>query len=186
MKYFIISDIHGSIDALEKALCFFQKGNYDYLFILGDILNYGPRNGLPKGLDPIAVAGKLNGLRDRIIAVRGNCDSEVDQMLLNFPCLSDYAMVIDEGARIFLSHGHIYNPENMPKWKIDFFFSGHTHLWNLEKKEETVFCNTGSLTFPKGGKEPTFVDYEKGRVRIFSLEGNQIASYYSTLRHLIL
>ena len=97
MKYLIVSDIHGSLTALEQTLDFYRKEKCDMLLILGDVLNYGPRNGLPEGLNPKAIAERLNAMADKIVAVRGNCDSEVDQMLLDFPILSAYAVVVDNG-----------------------------------------------------------------------------------------
>jgi putative phosphoesterase len=95
MKYLIISDIHGSLPALDKALEFYREQKCDMLLILGDILNYGPRNGLPEGLDPKGIAERLNVMADNIVAIRGNCDSEVDQMLLSFPIMQDYALLVD-------------------------------------------------------------------------------------------
>ncbi len=171
MKYLIVSDIHGSLTALEKVLDFYSAQHCDMLCILGDILNYGPRNGLPDGLNPKGIAEKLNAMADQIIAIRGNCDSEVDQMLLEFPIMADYALLVDEGKRLFLTHGHIYNESHLPKGKSDFFFYGHTHLWKLEKQDETTVCNTGSITFPKGGNVPTFATYENGKVNIYQTDG---------------
>ena len=106
MKYLIVSDIHGSLPALEQVLAFYREQQCGMLCILGDILNYGPRNGIPQGLDPKGIAEHLNAMADEIVAIRGNCDSEVDQMLLDFPILSDYALLIDNGKRFFLTHGH--------------------------------------------------------------------------------
>jgi len=100
MKYLIVSDIHGCLPALEKVLQFYQEHRFDMLLILGDILNYGPRNGLPEGLNPKGIAERLNEMADEIVAIRGNCDSEVDQMLLNFPILSDYTLVVDNGKNV--------------------------------------------------------------------------------------
>lgn len=169
MKYMLISDIHGSETSLIKALEAFRQMKCDYLLILGDILYFGPRNSIPEGLNPKGVAALLNHISDKVIAIRGNCDAEVDQMLLDFPCMSDYALIMDEGKRLFLTHGHVYNEEIQPKGHFDFFFYGHTHLWKLEKKNDTVVCNVGSITFPKGGNLPTFAVYEKGRLSIHSL-----------------
>lgn len=135
MKYLIVSDIHGSLPALESVLDFFDKQGCDMLLILGDILNYGPRNRIPEGLNPQEIARRLNEMSDRIIAIRGNCDSEVDQMLLHFPILADYALVVDNRKKLFLTHGHIYHEEKMPLGKHDCFFYGHTHLWKLEKRK---------------------------------------------------
>lgn len=176
MKYQIISDIHGSVTALERALEFFDRERCDMLCILGDILNYGPRNGLPEGLDPKSVAARLNAMADKVVAVRGNCDSEVDQMLLDFPVLADYALLVDEGKKLFLTHGHIYNNDNRPKGKFDGLLYGHTHLWMLENSGDGVVCNTGSVTFPKGGNPPTFAMYEKGSISILGLDGAVLKS----------
>lgn len=179
MKYLLASDIHGSLPALEKVLTFYKANRCDMLLLLGDILNYGPRNGLPEGLDPIKIAERLNAMATDVIAVRGNCDSEVDQMLLDFPIMSDYVLVVDEGKRLCLTHGHIFNEKNPPKGKVDYLFYGHTHLWKLEQTEEKgIICNTGSVTFPKSQNEPTFAVYEKGNVTIYNLNGNQLKSLF--------
>lgn len=151
MKYLIVSDIHGSLPALEQVLAFYREQQCGMLCILGDILNYGPRNGIPQGLDPKGIAERLNAMAGEIVAIRGNCDSEVDQMLLDFPILSDYTLLVDNGKRFFLTHGHIYNEDRLPKGRFDCLFYGHTHRWKLERKEHTVVCNTGSITFPRMG-----------------------------------
>lgn len=176
MKYLIVSDIHGSLPALEQVLSFYHSQRCNMLCILGDILNYGPRNGLPDGLNPKEIAEKLNAMADEIIAIRGNCDSEVDQMLLQFPIMADYALLVDEGKRLFLTHGHVYNENQMPRGRNDFFFCGHTHLWKLEKQGETIVCNTGSITFPKGGNVPTFAVYEHGTVSVYQTDGTLLKS----------
>lgn len=168
MKYLLVSDIHGSAPQLRKVLDYFEQEKMDMLVILGDILNYGPRNGVPEGLDAQAIVEMLNPLSDRIIAVRGNCDSEVDQMLLNFPMMADYAMLVDNGTRYFLTHGHKYNEENMPM-ACDVFVYGHTHRQKIEKKGDVIVCNTGSITFPKDGNPPTFVTVENGTLTMHEL-----------------
>jgi len=177
MKYLIVSDIHGSLPALEQTLEFYRKERCDMLCILGDILNYGPRNGLPEGLNPKAIAELLNGMADEIVAVRGNCDSEVDQMLLNFPILSTYALIVDNGKKLFLTHGHIYNKENLPKGHFDAILYGHTHLWFLEDTASGIVCNTGSVTFPKGGNPPTFATYGNGSLSVYQLDGTLLKSH---------
>lgn len=174
MKYLIASDIHGSLPALQRILDFYREQHCDMLLLLGDILNYGPRNGIPEGLNPQQIAAQLNALADEIVCIRGNCDSEVDQMLLDFPILSDYALVVDNGKRLFLTHGHIYNETQLPKGRTDCLFYGHTHVWKLERAGSTVVCNTGSATFPKGGNSPTFATYEEGVVAIHSLDGQKL------------
>ena len=174
MKYMIISDIHGSELALTKALRIFHEAKCDYLLILGDILYHGPRNNLPEGWNPKGVVALLNPLADRIVSARGNCDAEVDQMLLEFPCLADHALVMDEGKRLFLTHGHVYNEEKMPKGKMDLFLYGHTHLWKLERAGDHVVCNAGSISLPKGGNPPTYVLYEQGQIAVFNLENREL------------
>jgi len=175
MKYLIVSDIHGCLPRLEKVISFFKENKYDMLLILGDILNYGPRNGVPEGLNAPGIVDLLNPLSDKIIAVRGNCDSEVDQMLLKFPMMADYCMVVENGKKLFLTHGHKYSPESRPQLGIDVFLSGHTHLWNLDRKDGILFCNTGSITFPKGGNPETFATLdEDGKLRVRLLDGTPL------------
>lgn len=172
MKYLLVSDIHGCLPRLEQVLNFYKQEHYDMLCILGDILNYGPRNCIPEGIDPKGIVERLNELKNEIIAIRGNCDAEVDQMLLEFPIMADYAMVVDGGQRLFLTHGHVYNEDNRPTLTHDIFVYGHTHLWKLEQTTKgDIVCNIGSITFPKGGKEPTFATYDNGVLRIRNLEG---------------
>lgn len=174
MRYLIVSDIHGSWPRLQQVLSHFDEMKMDMILILGDILNYGPRNGVPEGLNAPAIAEALNKLSDRIVAIRGNCDSEVDQMLLQFPILGDYSMVVDNGKKLFLTHGHKYNENNMPSLHCDAFLYGHTHLWKLEKVDGVTVCNTGSITFPKGGNQPTFATLTDGTLRVHTLDGNVI------------
>ena len=176
MKILFVSDIHGCLPTLQQVLSFYDREHYNMLCILGDILNYGPRNRIPEGIDPKGIVELLNARKHNIVAVRGNCDAEVDQMLLDFPIMADYALVVDNGRRLLLTHGHKYNKENMLPGKYDVVFSGHTHLWNLENEEGTVFCNTGSITFPKGGNVPTFAIYEDGVVEIHHLNGELLKS----------
>ena len=171
MKYLVVSDIHGSLPRLQQVLSFYREQQYDMLLILGDILNYGPRNGVPEGLDAPGIVAALNPLADRIVAVRGNCDAEVDQMLLKFPLMGDYAIVVIEGKRIFLTHGHNFGPD-IESPGYDVYFCGHTHLWQLEREGEKIVCNTGSITFPKGGNVPTFATIdEDGMIRMRELDG---------------
>ncbi|WP_077197000.1 phosphodiesterase [Prevotella ihumii] len=176
MKYLLVSDIHGCLPTLQTVLRFYDEHQCDMLCILGDILNYGPRNSIPEGIDPKGIVTLLNERAEDIVAVRGNCDGEVDQMLLNFPLLGDYLVLVDEGKKLFLTHGHIYNKEQLPKGKFDAIVYGHSHLWELTPQEGTMVCNTGSITFPKGGNEPTFMTYEKGVFTCYNLKGEALKS----------
>lgn len=181
MKILFLSDIHGSLPALEAALSYYDRHRFDLLVLLGDLLNYGPRNGLCPGLDPQRVAERLNERARNIVAVRGNCDSEVDQMLLNFPIQATYSLVVDEGRRFFVTHGHVYNEKKLPEGPAcDVMVYGHSHLFQLKPADpETgrpILLNTGSPTFPKGGNPPTFATYAQGMLAVRTLDGSAILS----------
>ena len=169
MKLLIVSDIHGSETAAVRAVELYKKENCDYAVLLGDVLYHGPRNPLPEGHNPKGVADALNSIKDRIIAVRGNCDAEIDQMLLDFPCMSDYALLIDEKRKLFFTHGHVYNPDNLPKlYGVNYFFYGHTHVSQIVKKDDLIICNPGSCSLPKDGKAPSVVIYNDGKLELYS------------------
>lgn len=175
MKYLLVSDIHGSLSSLEKVLHHFHSERCDMLCVLGDILNYGPRNRIPADIDPKGIAERLNAMNDRVIALRGNCDSEVDQMLLHTPMMSDYVLLADNGHRLFLTHGHVYNENNRPTLRCGAFIYGHTHLWKLHRADDgTVVCNLGSVTFPKNGNPPTFAIYDNATLTVCSLDGTPL------------
>ena len=173
MRAIIISDIHGSPVNLKKVLNRFEEEHFDYLIILGDILYHGPRNPLPEGYNPQEVVSLLNPHKERIIACRGNCEAEVDQMLLAFPCMSDYSLLIDGNITFFATHGHLYTYETFPKVaKKNVFLSGHTHLWVLEEKENVLVCNPGSITLPKENRPATYAVYENNTIAIVDFKGN--------------
>lgn len=176
MKILFVSDIHGSATALEKVLDIYARWGGEMLCIVGDIINYGPRNGLPDGLSPQLIVQRLNALSDQIVAVRGNCDSEVDQMLLSFPIMGDYAVVCDGRRRFLLTHGHkLLNDKGQAWFKADIVVTGHTHLWSLERDPDgTVFLNTGSPTFPKGGRQPTCALYDGKSIKVVSTDGETL------------
>lgn len=171
MKLFIISDIHGSLYYLKKVMEIFEKEKCDKLVILGDELYHGPRNPLPKDYSPKEVIEILNGYRDKIIAVRGNCDSEVDQMVLKYPIMSDYSMIYLDGKRIYLTHGHIYNKDNpLPMSSGDILIYGHFHIPMIEQKDGMLFLNPGSISLPKNNSEHSFAILEKNKFTIKNLE----------------
>lgn len=177
MKYLILSDIHGSRPILERILDFYRREHYDMLLLLGDVLNYGPRNGLPEGLDAQGIAKLLNDMAGDIVAVRGNCDSEVDQMLLRFPMMGDYAIVVADGIRLFLTHGHHYNVNDLPPFDFDVFVCGHSHLWQIEEDaEHRLIVNTGSPTFPKQERPATFATLDDGVISVRTLDGQVLKS----------
>lgn len=178
MKLLIVSDIHGSAEAAQAIACRVKAEMPDRIVLLGDLLYHGPRNPLPAGYDPLRVASILNGWKDRIVAVRGNCDSEVDQMVLEFPCRSDYALVEADGHLLYLSHGHIPGnaPDDLPLMcKGSAFVSGHTHVKTLERSGEVLLVNPGSPSLPKDDVA-SYAVYEGGVFRLKTLDGAVLAS----------
>lgn len=177
MKYMFASDIHGSASAMRKTKDIFLCEKADYLVLCGDLLYHGPRNDLPDEYNPKAVIEILNSLFDKIIAVRGNCDSEVDQMVLNFPMLCDYTLIFD-GIRMYVTHGHIYNQENPMKLsKGDFMISGHTHVLKCLEENGVTYLNPGSVSIPKENNPPSYMIYEDSTFKIKDLDGNIIKEY---------
>lgn len=176
MKIMVISDIHGSLYYLNKIIKIFKKNEYDYILILGDELYHGPRNDLPKEYNPKETAKVLNELRDKIIAVRGNCDAEVDQIMLEYPIMSDYTIILSNRKKIFATHGHIYNDEKMPYLsKGDIFLYGHTHIYRLELKNGIYILNPGSISLAKNGNENTYGVLENDVFYIKNLEEKEVA-----------
>ena len=168
MRFLIASDIHGAAEPAERISRIYRAGNFDRLLLLGDLLYHGPRNDLPGSYAPKKVIGILSELSDCITSVRGNCEAEVDQMVLPFPVLSESALVYADGLAIFLTHGHIWTPEKHPGG-IGAFFSGHTHIPLLEKRDGIIMLNPGSVSLPKGGYEPSYAVYDGGDIEILSL-----------------
>lgn len=170
MKIIFASDIHGSAYYAEKLAEKYKESGAKRLVLLGDILYHGPRNDLPKGYDPKKVIDILNGLKDDILCVRGNCDTEVDQMVLDFPIMADYALLLVDGKTIYLTHGHIYNPQNPPKMKKgDILMNGHTHVRAFEEYDGFTYINPGSVSIPKDGKGSGCILYENGKFEFIDL-----------------
>lgn len=150
MKFFIASDIHGSAYYCEKMLEAYKNEKADKLILLGDILYHGPRNDLPEGYAPKKVIEMLNPLKDEIVCVRGNCDAEVDQMVLDFPIMADYALLPVGDKTVFITHGHKFNKGNLPSLKKgDILLHGHTHVPVCEVYENFTYINPGSVSIPK-------------------------------------
>lgn len=175
MKLLVLSDIHGSVAGFKAAVAAGEREGADFLVIAGDFLNYGPRNVLPEGHAPADLAMLLNQHKERIIGVRGNCDSEVDQMLLEFPMMGDYAVVLVGGRRCFVTHGHVFGPDKLPPLsKGDVFVSGHTHIPVLEEKNGIYLLNPGSVSLPKGGSEAGYALISKQKIELKTLAGATI------------
>lgn len=159
MKWLIASDIHGSAYWCERMLELFKREKADVLVLLGDILYHGPRNELPRDYNPKKVIALLNDFANgtpceephRILCVRGNCDAEVDQMVLGFPIMADYGVIELGGRFVYLSHGHVYGEDNPPKLRRgDILIQGHTHVQRCVEKDGVLFLNPGSVSIPKG------------------------------------
>ncbi len=159
MKWLIASDIHGSAYWCERMLELFKREKADVLVLLGDILYHGPRNELPRDYNPKKVIAMLNDFANgtpcegphRILCVRGNCDAEVDQMVLGFPIMADYGVIELGGRFVYLTHGHVYGEDNPPKLRRgDILIQGHTHVQRCVEKDGVLFLNPGSVSIPKG------------------------------------
>ena len=179
MKWMIASDIHGSAFYCEKMLKAFKREQADKLLLLGDILYHGPRNDLPKGYAPKKVIELLNNIKEKILCVRGNCDAEVDQMVLQFPILADYALLVLDGKTFYATHGHVFNQDHLPPMQDgDILVHGHTHLLKAEKVETEcgtiTVLNPGSVSIPKGGNPNTYAILENGVFTIYSLDGEVV------------
>ncbi|MGR5127552.1 phosphodiesterase [Photobacterium swingsii] len=178
MKLFFASDLHGCAESTRTMLAAFEQSGAEHLILLGDVLNHGPRNALPAGYAPIEVAEQLNQYADRILAVRGNCDSDVDQMLLDFPMMADYNWVLlPTGRRLFLTHGHLYHADKHPRLRQgDVIVSGHTHLPVAQAHGDYFAFNPGSTTIPRGEHQASFGLLEDNKLSVVSFTGETLCS----------
>ncbi|MBO5289249.1 MAG: phosphodiesterase [Spirochaetales bacterium] len=178
MKLMIASDIHGSAFYCDKMLNTFAKENPERLLLLGDLLYHGPRNDLPKNYEPKKVIRMLNGIKDKIICVRGNCEAEVDQMVLEFPVLSESLLMFLDNRLIFATHGHIYNKDKLPALQPgDVFLQGHTHIPVLGKIGDNFFMNPGSVSIPKENSEHSYMIYENQSFTLKNLDGKILSDF---------
>ena len=178
MKLMIASDIHGSAYYCEKLLAAWKKENPDKLLLLGDILYHGPRNDLPKDYAPKQVISMLNEMKDEILCVRGNCEAEVDQMVLEFPVLADYCILYEAGHMIFATHGHVHNEKNVPPLKKgDVLLHGHTHIPKCTEHETYTYINPGSVSIPKEESVHSYMTLENGVFTWKTLDGEAYQTY---------
>ena len=176
MKFIIASDIHGDFESAKSLITVFEKEHASKLIILGDILYHGPRNDLPKSYNPKKVINLLNNYKDHIISVRGNCDAEVDQMVLDFPIMRENRYIEVDGLRIFATHGHHFDEKNPPLLSNgEILLHGHTHIPKCVKFNNDNYClNPGSISIPKNGFKPSYMLYENRRFTILSFDGDVI------------
>ena len=179
MKLMFASDLHGSAYYARKVAELYQKEKAEKLILLGDLLYHGPRNDLPRDYAPKEVIALLNGLKNEILAVRGNCEAEVDQMVLEFPVMADYAqLVLEDGRTLFLTHGHLFNPENLPPLRKGSVFAfGHVHVKHGEWKGDIAVVNPGSVSIPKDGTH-SYMVYENGVFTAYNLENGEEISRF--------
>ena len=176
MKWMIASDLHGSAYYCRKMLEAFEREGADRLFLLGDLLYHGPRNDLPREYAPKEVIPLLNGKKEKLLCVRGNCDAEVDQMVLEFPVLADYAVLPVERRLIYATHGHIYNVKNLPPLAPgDVLLHGHTHVpaWT-EFGQGNLYLNPGSVSIPKENSRHSYMTLEGNTMQWKELESSAV------------
>lgn len=174
MKYMIASDIHGSAFYCKEMLKAFERENADKLILLGDVLYHGPRNDLPKEYAPKEVIALLSEIKDKILCVRGNCDGEVDQMVLPFPIMADYGILSVNNKTIYFTHGHNHNIEKCPPLSTgDILLHGHTHVpaWQ-EFGKGNLYLNPGSVSIPKENSVNSYMTLENGKFLWKDFDGN--------------
>lgn len=178
MKLMFASDIHGSYAAAKKIKSAYESEKAEKLVLLGDLLYHGPRNPLPDEYAPQKVFELLNEMKDELLCVRGNCDSEVDQMVCQFSMMADYALINNDGSTMLITHGHIFGTSNpAPVKKGDIIISGHTHVPKAEVENGNVFLNPGSAALPKENFAKSYMVYENNKFTIKDFDGNIIMEY---------
>ncbi len=176
MKLLFFSDSHGMADCLKKLFEHAEQLSADRLIFLGDALYHGPRNGVPDGYNPTETVTLFNANKDKILAVRGNCDADVDQMMLEFPVLCDRAEILTENARFFLTHGHVWNEKNLPPLSSGtIFVQGHTHIPELRVPDGgPKLFNPGSISLPKNGFPQSFGFFDGINLSVRRLDNGEI------------
>ena len=175
MKLMFASDIHGSRAWCEKVRERFEAEAPERLILLGDLLYHGPRNNLPLEYDPKGVIAILNSMKEHLLCVRGNCDAEVDQMVLEFPIMADYMILYVQGRMVFLTHGRLFNNDHPPLLgKGDILLHGHTHVQAMDQVGDYLYINPGSCALPKEGNCNSYMIYEDGQFIIKDMDGKEV------------
>ena len=178
MKIMFASDIHGALPCCEKMIGRYFEEKAEKLILLGDILYHGPRNDIPDGYDPKGVSALLNKHKSELLCVRGNCDAEVDQMMLEFPVLAEYMIMWLGGRMVFATHGHVHNTSAPPMLKSgDILLHGHTHIQTAEEHDGYVYINPGSVSLPKNGNKNSYMVFQDDTFTIKSLDGTSLIQY---------
>ncbi len=176
MKVLVVSDIHGSSYYAERIKEIVAKEDPDQIILLGDLYYHGPRNDLTQEYNPMKVAEVLNSLKDKLLVVKGNCDAEVDEMISEFK-FEDHLLLDINGKKIYFTHGHKYNIENIPYEDFEVLIYGHIHQWFIQEKEWYLFANPGSISLPKGGTEHSYLILEQDKIILKDVEGNVLQEY---------
>ena len=178
MRIMIASDIHGSSFYLKRLLERYTAEQPDKLLLLGDLLYHGPRNDLPENYAPKEVISMLNARKKELLCVRGNCDTEVDQMVLQFPIMADYALLESDGVVLYATHGHLWNERYLPPMREGtVLLNGHTHVPACTPHGSYVYMNPGSVSIPKGGSRHSYMTLENGLFQWKDLEGTVYQEY---------
>lgn len=168
MKIMFISDIHGSAYYMEKIVEIFNNENYQHLYILGDVLYHGPRNDLPTEYNPKRVIELLKMIKKKITYIRGNCDAEVDEMVLKCKMSKNKIITLD-GKKVFLTHGHHYNKDNLPNKQFDIMMYGHFHVPFIMSNNSHIIMSPGSISIPKENSLPSYIKYEDKEFEIVTI-----------------
>ena len=178
MKWLIASDLHGSAYYCKQLLAAFEREGADRMLLLGDLLYHGPRNELPRDYDTKAVTALLNEHAKDILAVRGNCDADIDQVVLNFPIWADYALLAEEKRLVFATHGHLFHLEHLPPLhQGDILLHGHTHVPACETRNGVTYLNPGSQSIPKENSPHSYMTLENGVFLWKTIEGEVYREY---------
>lgn len=176
MKVVVVSDIHGSSYYAKRLEEIVEKENPEKVVLLGDLYYHGPRNDLSQEYAPMKVAEVLNKMKDKLLVVRGNCDAEVDEMISEFE-FKDHILININGKNFYFTHGHKYNIENIPYDDFDIMIYGHIHQGFIEKKEQFLFANPGSISLPKGMSKHSYILFDENNIILKDVDGNIITEY---------
>ncbi|MBR5900701.1 MAG: phosphodiesterase [Clostridia bacterium] len=171
MKFLIASDLHGSSYYAQKIVEQAKTQEADKIILLGDVYNHGPRNPLPTEYNPIKVAQILNDVKQDLMVIKGNCDSQVDTLISEFDFIEN-ACLISGGKTFYLTHGHVNNIDVPTKTKFDYVVYGHFHTGFIKEKNGTIYVNAGSVSLPKNGTKSSYLTLQDGKIKLFDIEGN--------------
>lgn len=176
MKLLVVSDIHGSAYYAEKIPEIFEREKADKIIVLGDLYYHGPRNPLTKDYSPMKVAEILNSLKDRLDVIKGNCDAEVDEMISEFK-FKEHLLLDVNNLKVYFTHGHKNNMDNLPDEQIDMMVYGHFHTGFIVKKDGIIFANPGSISLPKDNTKNSYLILDKESIVLKDIDGNVIDEF---------